>query len=95
MGMTRRERIKRQRDRERDNQITGEGIAVGGVADDFKCDQCGNPKYTLYEVEGRLLCSRDVPYAISRHGMKMIRRAVSGAEELRAKRFEIANGAGH
>jgi hypothetical protein len=89
--MTRKDRYRLQRDRERINAIGGEGIGIE-VSPDFRCDECGGPEGTLYELDGRLLCSRDMPFEY-RHGNrrhKMISMAVSGKTAIQAKRRQLA-----
>jgi hypothetical protein len=91
MGLTRRERIKRQRDREAIAGIGTEGLKVE-VSKEFRCDQCDASVGTLYEFDGRMLCYNHIPGDWT-HGINALRlfgRAASGKSEIVKRRKKMA-----
>jgi hypothetical protein len=76
-GKTRKERAKLQREREKIETITGEG---------------GESVGTLYKIDGKLVCYKDIPFAWA-HGpkaYKLITVAVSGVRSIKAARRRMA-----
>lgn len=91
MGMTRRERFERQRDRERIKKIGGEGIKIE-AAPETRCDICGEPVGTLYEIDGKLICYASLPFEWQggSKAIKLLNRAVSGLKAIKDKRRAMA-----
>jgi hypothetical protein len=90
-GKTRKERAKLQREREKIETITGEGVAIVSPPE-TKCDHCGESVGTLYKIDGKLVCYKDIPFAWA-HGpkaYKLITVAVSGVRSIKAARRRMA-----
>lgn len=91
MGLTRRERFARQRDREAIAAMGAGDIKIE-VAAAFKCDHCGEAAGTLYNIGGKLICYADLPFEYV-HGAKAGRlfgRAHSGKAAIEKIRKELA-----
>lgn len=89
MGLTRKERIKRQRDREKDNQIDGGGLQIA-AAPETKCDVCGKEFGTLYRSEGKLVCHDHVPVEKYIKPSWMFGHVVSGVAAIKKARRAMA-----
>lgn len=91
MGMTRRERIKLNKEREKAAKIGGEGLVVK-AAPETHCDKCGKSVGTLYRIDGKMICYDDLPFewAAGRKSYRLIGRAVSGLKAIKEARRAAA-----